>query len=121
MNMLSVHVTKEHARRLQIKVVDAIERAYPGVLSQARVSPSEGASVGLQLFHVPHRLLISSSSDTPETCIRADPDSDPRFQKETIVTKLKARALRPARLLAVVPLACRMTSAQPGHWLWEGL
>jgi hypothetical protein len=119
--MLSVHGTKEHACRLQIKVVDAIERKYLGVPSQARVSPSEVASVGLQLCHVPHRLLISSSSDTPETCIRADPDSDPRFPKETIVTKLKVRALRLARLLAVVPLASRMTSAQPGHLHWEGL
>ena len=37
-NMLSVHGTKEHAHQLQIKVVDAIERAYLGVLSEVRAA-----------------------------------------------------------------------------------
>jgi predicted NBD/HSP70 family sugar kinase len=41
MNMLSVHVTKEHAGQLPNQVVDAIERAYLGALRETELAFSE--------------------------------------------------------------------------------
>jgi len=46
-NMLSIHVTKEHAGQLPNQVVYAIDRAYFRALSGASIAPGEDASVGL--------------------------------------------------------------------------
>lgn len=68
MNILSVHVTKEHAGQLPAQVVDAIERAYWESLKQAGISPREIAGVGLSFAgHTDGRRgLVLTSSNMPE-------------------------------------------------------
>ena len=68
MNMLSVHVSKEHAGQLPNQVVDAIERAYLGALSEAHISPGEVAGVGLSFAgHTDGRHgVVLTSSNMPE-------------------------------------------------------
>ena len=68
MNILSVHVTKEHAGQLPTQVVDAIERAYLGALEKARISPGEVAGVGLSFAGHTDGLhgVVLTSSNMPE-------------------------------------------------------
>jgi glucokinase len=68
MNMLSVHVTKEHAGQLPNQVVGAIERAYLGALSEARITPGEVAGVGLSFAGHTDGLhgVVLTSSNMPE-------------------------------------------------------
>jgi glucokinase len=68
MNLLSVHVTKEHAGQRPAQVVDVIERAYSEALIKARVSPSEVAGVGLSFAgHTDGRHgVVLTSSNMPE-------------------------------------------------------
>jgi pyruvate formate lyase activating enzyme len=68
MNVLSVHVSKEHAGQLPAQVVDAIERAYWSVLNQARIRPGDVAGVGLSFAgHTDGRRgVVLTSSNMPE-------------------------------------------------------
>jgi len=68
MNVLSVHVTKEHAGQLPAQVVDAIERAYWETLKQARVFPADVAGIGLSFAgHTDGRRgVVLTSSNMPE-------------------------------------------------------
>ena len=68
MNVLSVHVTKEHAGRLPAQVVDAIERAYGEVLQQAGISASQVAGVGLSFAGHTNgqRGVVLTSSNMPQ-------------------------------------------------------
>jgi len=68
MNMLSVHVTKEHAGQLPNEVVDSIEHAYLGALSEARISPGEVAGVGLSFAGHTDGLhgVVLTNSNMPE-------------------------------------------------------
>jgi len=68
MNVLSVHVTKEHAGRLPAQVVDAIEKAYWETLKQARVSTGDVAGIGLSFAgHTDGRRgVVLTSSNMPE-------------------------------------------------------
>jgi glucokinase len=68
MNVVSVHVTKEHAGQLPAQVVDAIERAYGETLKQARVSPGDVAGIGLSFAgHTDGRRgVVLTSSNMPE-------------------------------------------------------
>jgi pyruvate formate lyase activating enzyme len=68
MNVLSVHVTKEHAGQLPAQVVDAIERAYWETLKQAQVSPGDVAGIGLSFAgHTDGRRgVVLTSSNMPE-------------------------------------------------------
>ena len=68
MNLLSVHVTKEHAGQLPAQVVDAIERAYWSVLKQAAIAPDDVAGIGLSFAgHTDGRRgIVLTSSNMPE-------------------------------------------------------
>jgi glycyl-radical enzyme activating protein/glucokinase-like ROK family protein len=68
MNVLSVHVTKEHAGQLPAQVVDTIERAYWETLNQARIPPSDIAGIGLSFAgHTDGRRgVVLTSSNMPE-------------------------------------------------------
>lgn len=68
MNVLSVHVTKEHAGQLPAQVVDAIERAYREALKQAGVSYGDVAGIGLSFAgHTDGRRgVVLTSSNMPE-------------------------------------------------------
>jgi hypothetical protein len=68
MNMLSVHMTKDHAGQLPARVVDSIERTYWEALKQARVSPDDVAGVGLSFAgHTDGRRgIVLASSNMPE-------------------------------------------------------
>jgi glycyl-radical enzyme activating protein/glucokinase-like ROK family protein len=68
MNMLSVHITKEHAGQLPNQVVDAIEHAYLGALSEAQISTGEVAGVGLSFAGHTDGLrgVVLTSSNMPE-------------------------------------------------------
>ena len=68
MNIVSVHVTKEHAGRLPAQVVDAVEGAYWAVVNEARISPAELAGVGLSFAgHTDGRRgMVLTSSNLPE-------------------------------------------------------
>jgi len=68
MNILSVHVTKEHAGQFPAQVVDSIEKAYWETLKQARVSPGDVAGVGLSFAgHIDGRRgVVLTSSNMPE-------------------------------------------------------
>jgi pyruvate formate lyase activating enzyme len=68
MNILSVHVTKEHAGRFPAQVVDSIEKAYWETLKQAQVSPNAVAGIGLSFAgHTDGRRgVVLTSSNMPE-------------------------------------------------------
>jgi pyruvate formate lyase activating enzyme len=68
MNVLSVHVTKEHAGQLPAQVVDAVERAYRAVLQQAGISADQVAGVGLSFAgHTDGRRgVVLTSSNMPQ-------------------------------------------------------
>jgi pyruvate formate lyase activating enzyme len=68
MNVLAVHVSKEHAGQLPAQVVDAIERSYWEALKKAQISPAEVAGVGLSFAgHTDGRRgVVLTSSNMPE-------------------------------------------------------
>lgn len=68
MNVLAVHVTKEHAGQLPAQVIDSIEKTYWETLKQARVSPDDIAGIGLTFArHADGRRgVVLTSSNMPE-------------------------------------------------------
>jgi pyruvate formate lyase activating enzyme len=68
MNVLSLHVRKEHAGQRPAQVVDAIERAYRAALAEARISAEQVAGVGLSFAgHTDGRHgIVLTSSNMPE-------------------------------------------------------
>jgi pyruvate formate lyase activating enzyme len=68
LNILSVHVTKEHAGQLPAQVLDAIERAYWSALEKAQISPEQIAGVGLSFPGHTHgrQGLVLTTSNLPE-------------------------------------------------------
>jgi pyruvate formate lyase activating enzyme len=68
LNVVSVHVSKEHAGQLPAQVVDTIERGYRAVLEQARICADEVAGVGLSFAgHTNGRRgVVLTSSNMPE-------------------------------------------------------
>jgi glycyl-radical enzyme activating protein/glucokinase-like ROK family protein len=68
LNILSVHVTKEHAGQLPAQVVDATEHAYNEAVREAKISPDEIAGIGLSFAGHTDGLhgIVLTSSNMPE-------------------------------------------------------
>ena len=81
MNVLSVHVTKEHAGQLPAQVVDAIERAYWETLKQAQVSPSRHCRNRPQLRRTHRRAPRSGSHELQHAGMGPGPVA--RHRRET--------------------------------------